>query len=774
MALVPWNATVQDDAGNYVPLPVVTVRNAADDTLATIYDESGSPLSNPLTGLANGFVQFFAEPGRYTIEGALDGSTTATWVWDAAELRVPSDMTRAEFVANVDKYEAIPDGSVQVIDGLFYRKDGGSSITDMPGYSPEGEVDIRHFGNSVEMAVAYVEDGGRNEIYVSSDFTPTGDLLGRSNIMFYGPGSFSGYNQDLPIYRRQVTPEEAPSSQAFEDSFHVPTNTKKELTVVLVGDSLTTYGANTISSSSGIAERLRAKLEKDNPECEITFYSRGIGAQKWTDLDGVPDPGTPFVRYPWYTDTLRPWLDYVEDLSPDVVIFSFGMNDQANFDRTALESVVSKVQAFANPPIMAFITNMVPNLSPHPDNASFGSYSGQEGRDSVAGWTRTYALYHGHPLIDVNRTFNIVRDGRDIIDTYLEEQEEVDFSGVASEFLAADSEKCRDFSIKALIEASAWTNVDPLSVSLCDGVVNPDGSSNAVFINDQGGFLQFRFYRGGSGSLYKTEVSDIPTPSGDETIEVSVRNNVFTFRIYPTAAGYDAGVQPYESEVIRYGGLFRPSIRYFGGGGTGPVLSAILSVGKEKRFKPSITDLDLWGIPTSSTGGNRETTGGNGVNHPTAEGTAAIYGLHFSNNTYKLINLDSDVEPWSPVVSDATTGGNTATVGSVSAWYKVMDGVMHAWGNITGINTTGMTAGNEIVVQGLPIAAVSLPGTPRFPGPIRVRNIAFSGAVTCEVVDNTDYIKFHDSQSGDGGDRLLVSSLISGTADMDFYVTYPL
>lgn len=84
MALVPWNATVQDDAGNYVPLPVVTVRNSADDTLATIYDEAGSPLSNPLTGLANGFVQFFVEPGRYTIEGALDGSTTATWVWEAS------------------------------------------------------------------------------------------------------------------------------------------------------------------------------------------------------------------------------------------------------------------------------------------------------------------------------------------------------------------------------------------------------------------------------------------------------------------------------------------------------------------------------------------------------------------------------------------------------------------------------------------------------------------------------------------------------------------
>ena len=56
MALTPWNATVQNDIGNLVPSPVVTVRKSSDDSLATIYDIDGNALTNPFTGSSVGIV----------------------------------------------------------------------------------------------------------------------------------------------------------------------------------------------------------------------------------------------------------------------------------------------------------------------------------------------------------------------------------------------------------------------------------------------------------------------------------------------------------------------------------------------------------------------------------------------------------------------------------------------------------------------------------------------------------------------------------------------
>lgn len=72
-----WQATVQDEFGNAVLLPVVTVYLEDGLTLANIYDESGDPLPNPLTGTLEGFVQFWAEVGRFKIDSGGDN----VWTW---------------------------------------------------------------------------------------------------------------------------------------------------------------------------------------------------------------------------------------------------------------------------------------------------------------------------------------------------------------------------------------------------------------------------------------------------------------------------------------------------------------------------------------------------------------------------------------------------------------------------------------------------------------------------------------------------------------------
>lgn len=74
-----WQATVQDEQGNAVPLPVVTVWESDGVTLASIFDEAGVALPNPLTGSMEGFVQFWATAGQYKIEGVNGGRNTEIW-----------------------------------------------------------------------------------------------------------------------------------------------------------------------------------------------------------------------------------------------------------------------------------------------------------------------------------------------------------------------------------------------------------------------------------------------------------------------------------------------------------------------------------------------------------------------------------------------------------------------------------------------------------------------------------------------------------------------
>lgn len=80
MALVTWQATIQNDEGQPVASASIEVRSTATGTpLATLYsNSSGTSLSNPFTTSSDGFGQFFVQPGEYTIAATAAGSTR-TW-----------------------------------------------------------------------------------------------------------------------------------------------------------------------------------------------------------------------------------------------------------------------------------------------------------------------------------------------------------------------------------------------------------------------------------------------------------------------------------------------------------------------------------------------------------------------------------------------------------------------------------------------------------------------------------------------------------------------
>lgn len=100
-----WQATVQDDLGNAVPLPVVTVYEYDGVTLASIYAEDQvTPLDNPFTGTLEGFVQFWANAGTYKIIGANGLSETQEW---SVFLDTPVTEAIAQFGLIYDSFAAL-------------------------------------------------------------------------------------------------------------------------------------------------------------------------------------------------------------------------------------------------------------------------------------------------------------------------------------------------------------------------------------------------------------------------------------------------------------------------------------------------------------------------------------------------------------------------------------------------------------------------------------------------------------------------------------------
>jgi lysophospholipase L1-like esterase len=510
--------------------------------------------------------------------------------------------------------------------GWWVRKFAGVITPEMFGMNGQVEDDLAY-----SYMVSYAKEKGMKLIETNVNQSEQASIIKRSNVIFVGEGEFYGTNKDSGTYRRNVIPKNALPAISYPDKnmnfmcnkFSAP------LKIVIAGDSLTTYGAETLTCQDGFTEMFAMKIRADNPDLEFDIVSRGVGAQKAENLDTLPNVSYPIAdRYPWYTNPARAWLDYVFDENPDYVVLSFGMNDQYSFDRAAFESVVQKIKNYGAQVIIA--TNLVPNLSPNSDYESYGTFDSQEGRDYAAGWLRTYAMYNGYPLIDLNRTFNIVRDGRDILNTYFVEQEEIIYAE-PSVFLPTVDQQCRDFFIIGMVTPEAWAYEYPMSVKLSSGL------NSVVFIDDDNGFVRFKFYKGGDSALYDTVTSEIPTPSVTSKVEITVKNNNFSFRVLPGTAGYQAGVKPFTRKIIRYGGLFRPYVHYFSSGNDdiGPLLSVKFGVGKEVKHLPSGLDSEIWGIKEFGASTAAE-TGGNGVNHPSSLGAALVYGVHFSGQNYKL------------------------------------------------------------------------------------------------------------------------------------------
>ncbi|WP_144814015.1 MULTISPECIES: SGNH/GDSL hydrolase family protein [Enterobacteriaceae] len=419
----------------------------------------------------------------------------------------------------------------------------------------------------------------------------------KTEVFFYcGGGQLKG------LYRRESIPLGAPTNVRVSNGLCQSGMTQfylaKEPNVVIMGDSISTDGPNALSNADSMVSIITRKIVSDNNGRKITVTNRAIGGQTWLNANTKPT-GFPL----WYEDTSKNWLDYVRNDSPDLLILAFGMNDANGFNAGALHAVVNKINEWDKVPSLLFITNPVPAISTTWCNGS-GFYATiyQEGRDWAAGYARSYAKFYGYSILDINRQFCLLRDGRDYIGIPLAQKNIYKQSYIKDTSLIV-----RDFSLKG--DIASWPINKTLAVKV--GI----GELDIVYLTNSEGKLKITAFCEGDhiNAYYTVQTSALIVPG--TMMDISVQDNVFTL-----FAGKNKVIS---FNLIRTGGEMPISVEYTDVPNSGPFASIIVCAGNFLQCVYTARDSDIWGHD-DGTANTKLPEGGNGINHYSSKGLALI------------------------------------------------------------------------------------------------------------------------------------------------------
>ena len=96
------------------------------------------------------------------------------------------------------------------------------------------------------------------------------------------------------------------------------------------------------------------------------------------------------------------------------------------------------------------------------------------------------------------------------------------------------------------------------------------------------------------------------------------------------------------------------------------------------------------------------TTIGVGGATPAASGAGITFPASQSASSDANTLDDYEEGTWTPVIADASTGGNTGTFTNAGASYTKIGNTVTVWAYLSAINTSGMTSGNQFYVRNLP------------------------------------------------------------------------
>ena len=155
-----------------------------------------------------------------------------------------------------------------------------------------------------------------------------------------------------------------------------------------------------------------------------------------------------------------------------------------------------------------------------------------------------------------------------------------------------------------------------------------------------------------------------------------------------------------------------------------------------------------------------------------ADGKGIDFSATSGTGTSELFD-DYEEGTWTPVPADAASGGNTGTAASVEGIYTKIGNTVFVQFGLLNINTTGLTAGNDFYIQGLPYSAGNTSLTSYATGAcIPSGNISYTGEVVAGVTDNTSAVRLVETSSGSNLDYVIVSQLTSGASDIWVSLVY--
>jgi hypothetical protein len=160
------------------------------------------------------------------------------------------------------------------------------------------------------------------------------------------------------------------------------------------------------------------------------------------------------------------------------------------------------------------------------------------------------------------------------------------------------------------------------------------------------------------------------------------------------------------------------------------------------------------------TTGNLIVSNGKGIDFSATPGTG----------TSELL-ADYEEGTWTPVVADASSGGNTGSF-SGSATYTKIGRQVTVRMYISNINTTGMTAGNTFFVRGLPYASSNTAQGSFYTYRVGRDAATISSCVQIGGAGSFFNFALFTTNSATADKTILVSNIVSGTSEIQVNLTY--
>ena len=179
--------------------------------------------------------------------------------------------------------------------------------------------------------------------------------------------------------------------------------------------------------------------------------------------------------------------------------------------------------------------------------------------------------------------------------------------------------------------------------------------------------------------------------------------------------------------------------------------------GDEKvRILETSGDVSLLG------GGNLVVNSGSGIDFSATSGTG----------TSELLD-DYEEGDWTPLIADASSGGNAGS-GSVVGKYTKVGRQVTIIAVLNNIVTTGLTAGNDLFLLGIPFTPSDFSTLTKNTAPVSTSTVnnAANSYLTAILHDNTNYMRIQENITNATNDYILVSEITSGTSDLNFTLTY--